>query len=242
MSRHEEEEGPGHERWLVSYADFITLMFAFFTVLYATSEKDVEKSREFQESIKKYLIKAGGMGAMGPQFQQEQRGNTVIESPITTHTKAKPESVAVLDQAETFLESNITKEERRKFVADLSADEWGVRLVIPASALYATGSEKFRGEALPFIDKLSQLLASTKRKVLIEGHVAPGEVGGTRSTWDFASARAVNLLRYMQKKEGIPAARLAVASLADSRPAFSGENAQLNSRIELVLLDEDTSF
>ena len=49
--RHEEHEN--HERWLVSYADFITLLFAFFAVLYATSQADLEKQQEFQESVNK---------------------------------------------------------------------------------------------------------------------------------------------------------------------------------------------
>lgn len=232
------EEGSSHERWLVSYADFITLMFAFFAVLYATSEKDMEKAKEFQDSVKKYLIRAGSFGESGQQINQGQKNNSPIESPIETYKDGRPETVAMLDQAETFIESQLTEAERRKFVRDISADDWGVRIVIPSAPLYSAQSEKFREDALPFIGKLSELLAKTKRKVLIEGHVNGGETGTFRSTWDFSSARAVNLLRYMQKKQNIPSAQLAAASLGDSRPAVNDKGKE-NSRIEIILLNTD---
>ncbi len=232
----------GQERWLVSYADFITLMFAFFVMLYATSEKDAEKSREFQESIKKYLIKAGAFGESGAQINQGERHNSPIEEPIPTFKKDKPEAVKAIDEAEAYLESNVKEEDRKKYIAEMATDDWGVRIVIPANALYADGSEKFRAEALPFVDKLSELLSRSRRKILIEGHVAPGEVGTSRSTWEFASARAVNLLRYIQKKREMPSNLLAAASLADSRPMYTGDNAKLNSRIELVLLNQDMEW
>lgn len=232
------EEGASHERWLVSYADFITLMFAFFAVLYATSEKDMEKAKEFQDSVKKYLIKAGSFGESGQQINQGQKNNSPIEAPIETFKDGRPETVAMLDQAESFVESQLSEAERKKFIADISADDWGVRIVIPSNALYASQSEKFREEALPFIGKLSELLAKTKRKVLIEGHVNQGETGTFRSTWDFSSARAVNLLRYMQKKQNISPSHLAAASLGDSRPAVNGK-AKQNSRVEIILLNAD---
>ena len=77
MSSDDDREA-GHERWLVSYADFITLMFAFFAVLYATSEKDLAKSKEFQDSIKRYLIKAGSFGESGQQVNQGEKNNTLL--------------------------------------------------------------------------------------------------------------------------------------------------------------------
>jgi chemotaxis protein MotB len=237
------EEGAGHERWLISYADFITLMFAFFVVLYATSNRDVEKTKEFQESIKRYLIKAGAFGESGQQINQGDKNNTPIEPPIQTFKDSKPETAAALDQAETYLESNLSKDEMKKFVQDIGADDWGVRIIIPSSALYANQSDKFRSEAMPFVEKLSFLLAGTNRKILIEGHVNSGENGNARSTWEFASARAVNLLRFVQKKQSMAGDKLVAASLGDSRPLFTGDSAKAgsadNSRIELVILNQD---
>src|SRR3989344_8484573 len=137
------EEGGSSERWLISYADFITLMFAFFAVLYATSEKDLEKSKEFQESIKRYLIKAGSFGESGQQIQQGEKNNAVIEPPIQTYKNGRPEPMELLDQAETFIETKLTAEERKKYITDISADDWGVRISLPSVALFSNHSEKF---------------------------------------------------------------------------------------------------
>src|SRR5476649_1537713 len=96
-----------NDRWLVSYADFITLMFAFFAVLYATSQKDIEKTKEFQESVKKYLIKAGAFGESGAQLNQGVKNNSPIDEPIQTFNPNKPEAVKTTDEAETFIEQNL---------------------------------------------------------------------------------------------------------------------------------------
>ena len=237
-----DDEDNGRDRWLVSYADFITLMFAFFAVLYATSVKDVEKTKEFQESIKRYLIKAGAFGESGATINQGKVANSPIDSPIETFNPNKPEAAGTLDEAETYIEANLTKEERKKYILDIMADDWGVRVIIPSSAVYAAKSDKFREEAMPFLAKLSGLVSKTKRKVLIEGHVSDSEIGAYKSTWDFASARSVNLVRFIQKKEKLKASQLASATLGDSRPLYQNEKRELNSRTEIVLLNPDFEF
>jgi chemotaxis protein MotB len=237
-----EEHGSSSERWLVSYADFITLMFAFFAVLYATSEKDVGKTKEFQDSIKKYLIKAGSFDESGQQIQRGEKFNTAIEPPIQTFKDAKPEAVKVLDAAENFVETALTQEERKKFVQDLGADDWGVRIVIPSSAIFSARSDKFKEDAVPFLKKLAGLLAKTNRKILIEGHVAGGETGSFKSTWDFASARAINMTRFVQKTQNLESKKLSMASLADSKPNFEDTKDAKNSRLEIVILNPDMEF
>ncbi len=235
----DDEKDASHERWLVSYADFITLMFAFFVVLYATSEKDLAKVEEFRDSMKRYLVKAGAFGESGQQINQGDRNTQLIEPPIQTFRPSKPETVETLDKIETFVEGSFTAAERKKYIADISADEWGVRISMPAAELYGAGSEKFKPEAVKFLGKLSELLPQTKRHVLIEGHAAAGEVGGLASPWDFASARAVNMLRFVMKRQGLKPSTMAAASFGDSRPIFEGERAPMNSRVDIILLNQD---
>ena len=236
------ERENNQDRWLVSYADFITLMFAFFAVLYATSQKDMAKSKQFQESIKRYLIKAGAFGESGAQMNQGQKANAPIEPPIQTYNVTKPETAKDLDTAEAFIEDKLSKDEQKKYIQDIVSDEWGVRITVPARVLFASGGEKFRPDALAFIAKLSDLVAQTKRKILVEGHVAAGEKGAFSSTWELASKRSLNMLGYLQKKTGLPADQLASASLGDSRPIYQNEDPQKNSRLEVVLLNSDMDF
>jgi chemotaxis protein MotB len=236
------EDEPNHDRWLVSYADFITLMFAFFTILYATSQHDAEKSKQFEESIKRFLIKAGGMGGAGDsqgQINQGQKLDSPIESPIQSFKPDKsPVAAKALDEAEAWIESQLTAEERDKYVIDVSSDDWGVRIIIDSAALFAKDQERFNEAAVPFVRKMSQMLAATKRKVLIEGHVGAEETGKFKSTWDFASARSVTLLRFMQLQQGLKPAMLASATLGDSRPLTASQSGK-NSRVEVVILNGD---
>ncbi len=238
----EEESESGRDRWLVSYADFMTLMFAFFVVLYATSERDLEKTKEFQESMKKFLVKAGAFGESGAQVNQGEKNTQLIEPPIQTFRPSKPETAKTLDQTETFVEATFTPDERKKYILDISADEWGVRISMPASALYGVGSEKFKPEAIVFLSKLSAIIPKTKRRVLIEGHSALGESGGLTSPWDFSSARAVNMLRFVMKRQSLTPNTLAAVSFGDSRPVYEGVQAPMNSRVEIVLLNGDLEF
>ncbi len=243
-SQHEEEGG--HERWLVSYADFITLMFAFFVVLYATSTKDLGKAKEFQESIKKYLVKGAmsgvGAGGTAPQVNQAEKFNSVIEAPIQTYKKDDKEIAEALDNAEQMIEKALTLEEKNQYLQDVVSDEWGARISLKSEALYSEGSDKIRKDAIPFVSKLAKILGDSKRQLMIEGHVATGEMGEFKTTWEFASARAFTLLRFVQIKEKIPAGRLAVMSLADSRPLFRNGNEKKNSRVDVILLSGDMEF
>lgn len=238
----DEDQEPNHERWLVSYADFITLMFAFFVVLYATSEKDLDKTKEFQDSIRRFLIKAGSFGESGQQIKQGEKNNAVIEPPIQTFRPSKAEVSKVLDQTEAFVEEQFSEAERKTYISDISADEWGVRVTLNGAALYSAGSSKFKPEAVTFMGKLSGLIPKTKRHILVEGHTAAGETGGLASPWDFASARAVNMLRFIQTKQHMKSSTIAAASFGDSRPLFQGTEAASNSRIELVFLHQDLDF
>jgi chemotaxis protein MotB len=235
----EDKEPSSVDRWLVSYADFITLMFAFFAVLYATSVKDIEKQKQFQDSLKHYLIKAGAFGESGQQINQGQKNNSPIDSPIQTFNPTKPETAAVRDEAEAFMEAHLSKEDRRKYITDITADDWGVRIIIPASALFSGKSDKFQESAMPFVSKLSDLMAKTKRKILVEGHSSAGETGAYKSTWEFASARSVNMIRFIQQKEHMQSSQLASVTLGDSRPLYQNEKKALNSRLEVVILNPD---
>src|SRR3972149_1489706 len=100
-----EEEHENHERWLVSYADFITLLFAFFTVLYATAQRDVEKEKKFEDSIKK-------------AFPAHVAGPAELE-----------------DSFQRVLDSVMGEEEKTKFINSIKHDSVGVRITLTGSAL-----------------------------------------------------------------------------------------------------------
>ncbi len=240
-SNEHEEGSPSQERWLVSFADFITLMFAVFTVLYATSNHDVEKAKDFQESIKRYLIKAGAFGGTGDKINQGEKYNNPIEPPIQTFNKAIPLSQETFDEAEKYLEENMSEEERTKYVYDVSLDELGVRLVISGPRLYAPNTVKFREDSVPLLEKLGGLLAKMGRRVMIEGHMADAAVKSPLypSSWEFSGGRATALVRYLVKRHKMDESLFVPIAYGTSRPAI---NKSQSERLEIIILTEDLPF
>jgi chemotaxis protein MotB len=236
---HDSEESPNQERWMVSFADFMTLLFALFTVLYATSNQDLEKTKEFQESIKRFLIKTGAFGGSGEKINQGEKFNQPIEPPIQTYNQGSPLSQDTFDEAENFVEESITTTDRQKFILDISLDQLGVRITLSGSALYARHTTKFNPDAVSFLDRFGALLTRVGRKVLIEGHVTdePKNADQFASAWEFSGARATTMARYFIKRHKMDPTLFVPVAFADSRPLAT--NRQHSERIELVIMTED---
>jgi chemotaxis protein MotB len=228
-----------HERWLVSYADFITLMFAFFTVLYATSERNVEKTRDFQESIKRFLIKTGGFGGAAPQINQADRHNEVIETPLPTYKSSRPQDAQVMEVTEKQVEAALTKEDRQKYLMDLFSDDLGVRIVVKGAPLFGAQGAQFKKEALPFLERLGKMFKKIDRRLLIEGHVDEKFNDQKLSEFDLGQQRSLQLARYLVKVHGFSVKKIATASFGSNRPLSSHKD-NLNDRVEFVILYEDS--
>jgi chemotaxis protein MotB len=240
-----QEDDHSQERWLVSYADFMTLMFAFFVILYATSERNHEKVKNFQNSIEKYLIKAGAMGESGARIEPGEKNFSVLEPPIETHRVATPDNVKLLKGMEDEIESKLTEAERKKYLIDIFPEENGIRVVLSAHDIYSAQTAKFSASAVGFIDHIGEILKGQKKRIMIEGHVSEGLQGEYASSWDLASARSVNLLRYLQKKYSFKSNQVAASTYGDSRPLSTvAKNADpyKNDRIEVVVHFDDMEF
>lgn len=211
MSNLPEEQEPSEssERWLVSYADFMTLLFAFFAVLYATSEVNLEKTKELEQSIKKYVIKLGAFGDSGDKTSQGQKENTPIEPPIKTYQKETPKDPAkrVL---QTLLLKEFSEKELTAKLVDFSEDTSGYRLVIDETQVFANLSAKFKPKALEFLDRLAIVLKNSNAYIRIENSYKSDQVSSRLypTSWDLTSARSTTLARYFNSVHKIPAEKL----------------------------------
>lgn len=235
--RYDDDHESSHERWLVSYADFITLMFAFFAVLYATSEQNLEKAKEFQDSINKYLIKAGAFGESGSKINPGEKGDTPIEQPVQTFKQNRPEETKDLEALSVSLEQKISQADRKKFLSEVVADDLGIRLSLIGGEIYAEGSDKFRPEAIPFVNRLGEILAGSRRRLMIQSFVGKGQSGNFKNPWEFASARSVSLVRYFNQKHQIGSDQLAAVTFGDGQAKAASATA--NDRVEIILVHED---
>jgi chemotaxis protein MotB len=237
--RKKPEEAENHERWLVSYADFITLLFAFFVVLYATSSQNEEKEKKFEDSIRSSFRLMGGSGERnenGVLFGQ-------VFDPLELVQRKNIGNSELEDSIEQILRKNMSQEERAAAISDLRHDATGVRISLSASTFFPSGSSKLRLPALESLDKIARILKLANRQVVVEGHTDDQQLtgGNIETNWELGSLRATSVVRYLIKFHQMDAGKLAAASYADQRPLVpndSEKNRSKNRRIELLIMNE----
>lgn len=236
MAKHKHEEHENHERWLVSYADFITLLFAFFVVMYSISSVNVGKYRTVSESIK---------AALNP-----------IVSPPSTPT---PLTLSTNKQALTAPDAPGSKEvairKLRNLVKGIKASpqmalvritekvNGDIVITIPDQLLFNSGEAAVRSEALPFLEGLSTAIVELNRHTRVEGHTdnVPIRTAQFPSNWELSAARAVMVVRVLSELFAVPSDHLAAVGHADTRPItanLDGEQRAKNRRVEVVILEQ----
>lgn len=242
---HNHEEPENHERWLVSYADFITLLFAFFVVMYATSNNDQEKQKSFEKSVRVNLklvgSNSGSSGAEDGNLGGETVGETLIQLDGFPPRGAPGETEQYIERA---IEKKMDSSEKEK-IQQLRHDAIGVRIALTSSQFFLPGGVKIRTSALRALDKIAEILKETDKKIVIEGHTDNIPVAANslyESNWELASLRATSIVRYLTKYHQIDPRRISATSYADTRPLKSNDSAEgrsQNRRIEIyIILDE----
>lgn len=236
--KHEEHEN--HERWLVSYADFITLLFAFFVVLYATSSQNEEKEKKFEENVRAQFKMMGFMGG-----KDANMGNPMgqVFDPLEMIPRRDVGNAELEDYITRILDKSMTEDEKKSTIAGIRHDQTGVRISLAASTFFPSGSSKLRLPALKSLDKVAQILKVANRNVVIEGHTDDQPVvgGNVDSNWELGSLRATSVVRYLIKFHQMDPKKLAAASYADQQPLVennSDKNRAKNRRIEILILNK----
>ena len=244
----QEDHHENHERWLVSYADFITLLFAFFVVMYATSNNDLEKQKSFQQSVIANL-KISGSGDQNGQNAGAAEGNVGGNESSDTFipldgfpTRGAP--IEVKEYLGRLIDKKLEPEDKEK-IQDLRHDAVGVRIELASSQFFLPGGIKLKLSALKTLDKIAAILKQTDKKIIIEGHTDSTAISADapyESNWELASLRATSIVRYFIKYHQIDPSRLAAISYADTRPLESNDSVQgraRNRRIEIYLILDD---
>lgn len=248
VKKHKHEEHENHERWLVSYADFITLLFAFFVVMYATSTNNQEKQKSFEKSVRQNLKLTGGgaAGAGGDAGEGligagEESKELII--PLEGFPKGKGPG-ETKDYVNRFVEKKMS-EETKQTIQDIRHDALGVRISLTSAQFFNPGGYKLKFSSLKALDQIAGLLKESDRKIIIEGHTDNQPVvknPNYETNWELGALRASSIVRYLIKYQKIDAQRLSVTSYADTRPIKqndSEEGRSQNRRIEIYIVLDD---
>jgi chemotaxis protein MotB len=235
MSKKKHEEHENHERWLVSYADFITLLFAFFVVMYSISSVNEGKFRTVSESIKAALNPIVSPPATPIPFQV---GNNKPTSIVPNVLPSKDVAVRRLRQALKSLQPAI----RIDTIQVTEPGDSTIVLSLPELVLFESGAAALRAEALPFLRALAEVLIELDRQIKVQGHTdnVPIRTAQFPSNWELSAIRAVMVVRALGELYGVPMKNLSAVGYGDSRPVIDNttpENRAKNRRVEIVVLE-----
>ena len=242
--KHKHEEHENHERWLVSYADFITLLFAFFVVLYSVSRVDNKKMAQASASIQWALnyTGTGGVGAMPIFDGPPSEGGCAVN--LGNSPRRPPSNTAVATQS---LQRRIERRLKRILLdrghsTAVTVTVEGKRLAVRLAAIhfFDPALHALRPEALPILDSIAEEVVALGRPLRVEGHTddAPVNSSRFRNNWELSSARAATVVAYLEAAHHVPAASLTAAGMGSSRPIGKNDTAEAreaNRRVEIVV-------
>ena len=246
MARKKPPEEPENlERWLVSYGDFITLLFATFVVLYALAQVDMSDFVKLEKSMK-YAFKQntifdGQESIMdGSQnIYDQQQGNSFIPSLMLEYISPKYEEESFKDIEESIKELQEMGE--LNGISTKITDK-GLLLTFDNNYLFAPASAYLDGNAKKLLDKVGVLIC--KKFVLhamrIEGHTDNNPMHSEKypSNWELSSARACSVVRYLISRFGFSPSLFTAIGYADTRPvenSYSPKDPK-NRRVEILIL------
>lgn len=240
--RKRDEEHENHERWLVSYADFITLLFAFFVVMYAISQVNEGKYRILSDTLASAFRNVPGstVGAM-----------TAVGTPLPVALPARkpPLPPAKVDEARVQKKEklrNMAKELSeilspmvREGQVRISEGALGITIDINANVLFAPGEARMEVGAVRALSAVAQVLAPTDFPISVEGHTdnTPINTPQFPSNWELSGARASSVVRLFIDN-GVDPRRLTAMGYADQRPVADNvttEGKQRNRRVAITI-------
>ena len=226
--RHEEHENL--ERWLVSYADFITLLFAFFVMLYAIASVNTGKFRVLSNAIV----------AAFTHKKQIRLTHVIIPKDMSTPGKASPQVQSVMIQAMQLLVQKSSEKGDMKVVQTKE----GIVLRIQSRFLFASGHARVRRKAAPVLRKIAALLAPTNHEIRVHGYTDNQPIRTSRypSNWALSTMRAVNVLTRLLEYGSIDPGRMGAAGFGKFRPIASNltpEGREKNRRVEILIMNRE---
>lgn len=246
MARKKHEEHANHERWLVSYADFITLLFAFFVVMFASSQTDRSKAQAVSESVKAALEAGGAAHAvreiLGGTLDDKGKGSAQMKGPGGA-VKAQTEEAIQLLPSMTYLTKELD-EEIKQGKLELHMEARGLVLSLREATFFPSGEDTVDSRTYPTLEKIAKMLRDVPNPIRLEGHTdsRPIHTARFRNNWVLSAARAVAMLETLTEHYEIPAHRFAVSGYADTVPIAPNDTPDgmaRNRRVDVVILNKE---
>jgi len=240
-----------HERWLVSYADFITLLFAFFVVMFASSQTDKSRAKQVSEAVEKALGDGRSFGVptavakiLGGTVDDKGQGNAMMKGPGGAQHSAKEapqESLIELLPSLKRLTKDL-EDEIKTGKLELRLESRGLVISLRESAFFPSGTDQLDNSATPTMKKLAQLMNELPNAIQLEGHTDSIPIHNARfkSNWELSCARGIAVLDTLTADFHLPFDRFSVVGRADTVPVDTNDTPKgraRNRRVDVVILN-----
>ncbi len=245
MPRRKKAEHANHERWLVSYADFITLLFAFFVMMYAHSQTDRQQAARISQAFREAMAEGRISHALSRLMKSEQARAPRPED------KAGPAMMAAgrTDKGVELLPSLRQLSETLKKEIDagrleVRMEKRGLVISLREATFFPSGGDTVEPSTLPVLEAIAKEIQKHPNPIRLEGHTdsVPIHTARFRSNWDLSAARGIAMLELFEERFGIDRTRMAIAGFADTAPMASNgteEGRRRNRRVDIVVLNEE---
>ena len=243
--KHKHEDHENLERWLVSYGDFITLLFATFVVLYALAQVDATDFAKLEESLKNAFSQntlLDGQPAVldgSDSIFDEQQANSFIPSLMVEYISPKYEEASFKEINEEI--QKLTEMGELDGITSKITDK-GLLLTFDDKYLFAPGSAYLDPNARKLLDKVGVLICKKfiLHNMIIEGHTDSDGISSRQypSNWELSGARACSVVRYLINRFKFSPSLFSAVGYADTRPLETAISPKdpANRRVEILIL------
>ncbi|SDK43917.1 flagellar motor protein MotS [Sediminibacillus albus] len=244
--RKKRRSNKGTPKWMITYADMVTLILVFFILLFSMSQIDLVKFEALAESFKNNMIfdySPSPVPMENPAESTDKRDSEEkTEEDQVEETKDADDHQESIDELLKKVTAFLDENDLNNVITANRTDE-GVVLILQEKVLFESGEANIIDEGKSLLDKVDTLLSNIPNKVRVEGHTDDRPISNYRfpSNWELSSARASSVIRYVIENGSIDESRFSAAGYGDTRPLVandSPENWAKNRRVEIVILQQ----
>ncbi len=235
-------------RWVISYADFVTMLLALFMVLFASSHMGTTKIKDVNKSIQKVFTSQSIVKEPAAEFKETENVKN-IETEQNPQSQLENKGKTILDGGDGILDTTtvmayIKKDFNINTSVKIFKTDRGVVIRLNDTMLFDQGSAIIKPEAMVTLQKIAETLAKFQNPVVIEGHTDSMPINNTKfpSNWELSTARATNIIKYLTTKYKMPPSRLSAVGYGEYMPVESNNTPigrAKNRRVDIIVLSSD---
>lgn len=230
-------------RWVISYADFVTMLLALFMVMFATSSMGEMKVKDVNKSIQKVFASKNIEEVKEIENPSEKEVKQDAQSPLENTGKT------ILDGGDGILDASRIIEQIEKDIdvntsVKVIKSDRGVVIRLNDTMLFDPGSAIIKPEARVTLDRIALSLSKFRNPILIEGHTDSMPIRNEKfpSNWELSTARATNIIKYLVQERKLPPDRLSAVGYGEYMPVEKNTTPQgraKNRRVDIIVLSSD---